>query len=125
MSKIEIKTDQVHAPFGFYSAAVQKGNMLFISGFGPFDANQKLVGEGDFEAQAYCTMDNIKKTAEAAGFKMDDIMRSTVYLADIAHWSTFNKIYGEYFTAPYPARCVVECNLNGFLIEIECTAIKD
>lgn len=125
MSKIEIKTPDAHAPFGYYSAAVQKGNMLFLSGFGPFDKNQKLVGEGDFDAQARLTMENIRIVTEAAGFTMDDIMRSTVYLADIKHWARFNEIYGEYFNAPYPARCVVECNLNGFLIEIECTAIRD
>ena len=125
MSKKEIVTKEVHAPFGNYSAAIQKGNMLFISGFGPFDANQKLVGDGDIEAQTHLTMQNIKKTAEAAGFSMTDIVRSTVYLADIKHWAIFNEIYGQYFQPPYPARCVVECKLNGFLVEIECTAIKD
>jgi len=125
MSKTEIKSDRVHAPFGNYSVAVVKGNMLFISGMGPFDADQKLVGDGDIEAQTHQTMQNIRMTAEEAGFSMNDIVRSTVYLGDIAHWTVFNKIYGEYFDAPYPARCVVECKLNGFLIEIECTAIKD
>lgn len=125
MAKQAITCPDVHAPFGNYSVAVTKGNMLFISGMGPFDANQKLVGENDIEAQVHQTMENIRITAEAAGFSINDIVRSTVYLADISHWSTFNRIYGEYFEAPYPARCVVECKLNGFLIEIECTAIKD
>lgn len=124
MSKIEVKTAEVHAPFGNYSAAVIKDNMLFISGFGPFDAQQRLVGEGDFEVQVRQTMENIRITARAAGFKMDDIVRSTVYLDAIADWAKFNEIYGEYFTPPYPARCVVECKLNGFMIEIECTAVK-
>ena len=124
MSKIEIKTPDAHAPFGNYSAAVVKDNMLFLSGFGPFDAQQRLVGEGDFEAQVRQTMENIRIVTEAAGFKMDDIVRSTVYVADISQWGRFNEIYGEYFTPPYPARCVVQCQLNGFLIEIECTAVK-
>lgn len=125
MSKIEIKSSEVHAPFGNYSVAVQKGNMLFISGMGPFDADQMLVGKDDIKAQTHQTMQNIKVTAEAAGFTMADIVRSTVYLSDIAHWAPFNEIYGQYFKSPYPARCVVECKLNGFLVEIECTAISD
>lgn len=124
MEKSEVRTSRVHAPFGNYSVAVKKGNMLFVSGMGPFDADQKLVGDGDIEKQVRQTMENIRLTVEDAGFSMEDIMRSTVYLADISHWSTFNRVYGEYLQPPYPARCVVECKLNGFLIEIECTAVK-
>jgi len=125
MTKIAVDSPHVAKPFGYYSTAVVKNNMIFLSGQGPFDENQRLVGEGDFAAQVRKTMDNIRHILEDNGFKMDDIVRSTVYLNDISNWSTFNEIYGEYFTPPYPARCVVACQLNGFMIEIECTAIKD
>ncbi|WP_135546688.1 RidA family protein [Paenibacillus cymbidii] len=124
MTKIAIDAPYVAKAFGYYSTAVRKGNMMFLSGHGPFDENQQLVGEGDFAAQAEKTMQNIRHVLEHNDFCMDDIVRSTVYLSDIANWAAFNDIYGAYFTAPYPARCVVACQLNGFMIEIECTAIK-
>ena len=125
MSKQAMAFDNVQAPFGNYSVAVKKGNMLFISGMGPFDANQQLVGDGDIEVQTHETMKNIQMVLEQSGFSMDDVVRSTVYLSDIGNWAKFNAIYGQYFRAPFPARCVVECKLNGFMIEIECTAMKD
>ncbi|MFK7693182.1 RidA family protein [Paenibacillus sp. HJGM_3] len=124
-SKQAVDSPHVAPVFGYYSTAVLKNNMMFLSGHGPFDENQQLVGAGDFAAQVDKTMQNIRHVLEDNGFEMDDIVRSTVYLNDIANWSVFNEIYGRYFTAPYPARCVVACELNGFDIEIECTAIRD
>lgn len=124
MTKQAIESPHVAKSFGYYSTAVLKNNMMFLSGHGPFDENQQLVGENDFEAQAHKTMQNIRHVLEDNAFTMDDIVRSTVYLSDISNWEAFNEIYGQYFTAPYPARCVVACHLNGFMIEIECTAIK-
>jgi len=56
---------------------------------------------------------------------MDDVVRSTVYLSDIGHWGLFNETYGHHFTQPFPARTVVACQLNGFLVEIECTAVRE
>jgi len=110
--------------FGNYSTAILKDNMLFMAGQGPFDVNQQLVGKDDIEAQTRQTMQNIRDILEDNGFTMDDLVRSTVYLSDIANWSKFNEIYGQYLTAPYPARTVVACQLNGFMVEIECTAIR-
>ncbi|MCD9026246.1 RidA family protein [Cohnella silvisoli] len=124
MTKQAIESSHVAKPFGAYSTAVLKGDMLFLSGHGPFDENQQLIGKDDFAIQTHKTMQNIRYVLEDNGFHMDDIVRSTVYLSDISHWVTFNEIYGQYFNPPYPTRCVVECKLNGFMVEIECTAIK-
>ncbi len=124
VSKTELNSSRVHSAFGNYSSAILKGKMLFLAGFGPFDADKQLVGQ-DIVEQTHQTMVNIHNLLEDNGFQMNDIVRSTVYLSDIVHWGSFNEIYGQYFTAPYPARTVVACQLNGFLVEVECTAIKD
>ena len=124
MSKKEIESTRVAGAFGHYSLAVRKGNLLFLSGQGPFDANKQLVGKDDIIAQTRKTMDNIRIVLEDAGFEMDHIVRCSVYLSDISNWAAFNEVYGTYFNAPYPARTVVACQLNGFMVEIECTAIR-
>ncbi|MBP1993207.1 RidA family protein [Paenibacillus eucommiae] len=125
MGKQAVHSGRVPTAFGNYSTAIRHGNMLFLAGQGPFDLERRLVGEGDLAVQIHRTMYNIRCLLEDNGFGLDDIVRSTVYLSDIADWSAFNEIYGTYFTPPYPARTVVACQLNGFLVEIECTAIRD
>ena len=124
MGKIEVTSERVPAPFGNYSSAVVAGNMMFLAGHGPFDVNRQLVGEGDIAAQTRKSLDNIRILLEENGFAMDDVVRATVYLQNIGDWGKFNEVFGEFFSAPYPARCVVACNLNGFLVEIECTAVR-
>ncbi|MDF2668117.1 MAG: reactive intermediate/imine deaminase [Paenibacillus sp.] len=124
MTKLALKSSRVHEPFGHYSSAILKGNTLFMSGFGPFDRDKKLVGSTVRE-QTHQTMINVRNMLEDNGFGMDDIVRATVYLSDISHWAEFNEVFGEYFEPPFPARTVVACTLNGFLVEVECTAVRD
>lgn len=124
MTRRALSSSRVHPVFGNYSSAILKKNTLYLAGFGPFDVNQQLVGE-DIIEQTHQTMRNIRNLLEDNGFGMGDIVRSTVYLSTIAHWEQFNEVYGQYFEAPYPARTVVACELNGFLVEVECTAVKD
>jgi 2-iminobutanoate/2-iminopropanoate deaminase len=123
MTKRAIQSDSIPPVFGHYSSAILKNDTLYLAGQGPFDKDQNLVGD-DLVAQTHQTMKNIRWLLEDNGFQMDDIVRSTVYLADITHWAAFNEVYGQYFTAPYPARTVVACQLNGMLVEIECTAVR-
>lgn len=122
--KIGVSSDRVPAVFGPYSSAVVAGDLMFISGNAGYDKNQKLVGEGDVKAQTRQALENIRSILEDNGFQMDDIVRSTVYLSDIALWGDFNEAYQEFFQKPYPARTCVGCQLNGFLVEIECTAVR-
>lgn len=110
--------------FGPYSAAVICGDVMYLSGQAAFDSSQKLVGENDIAKQTAYALNNIKILLEENGFQMDDIVRSTVYLADISLWGQFNKVYENFFSKPYPARTCVGCQLNGFLVELECTAIR-
>ncbi|GBG09235.1 MULTISPECIES: RidA family protein [Paenibacillus] len=124
MSKQMISSPRVHPVFGHYSSAVLKQNTMYLAGFGPFDVNQQLVGETIVE-QTHQTMQNIRNLLEDNGFGMSDIVRATVYLSSISDWAAFNEVFGQYFDGDYPARTVVACELNGFLVEVECTAIKD
>jgi 2-iminobutanoate/2-iminopropanoate deaminase len=125
MTKKAVGSDRMHTPFGNYSNAILKDKTLYCAGVGPFDVNKQLVGKDDVVAQTEETLKNLRALLEDNGFVMDDVVRSTVYLSDIAHWGLFNETYGKYFTGPYPARTVVACQLNGFLVEIECTAVRD
>lgn len=125
MGKVEVTSGKVPAPFGTYSSAVVIGNMMFLAGHGPFDAKKRLVGAGDIVLQTRKSLDNIRILLEENGFAMDDVVRATVYLQNIEDWRKFDEVFGEFFSAPYPARCVVACSLNGFLVEIECTAVRE
>lgn len=124
MGKKAVTSDRLPGVFGNYSSAVVVGDMMFLAGHGPYDAEQNLVGEGDVRAQTRKALDNIRILLTENGFDMDDVVRATVYLQNIEDWSAFNEAFGEFFNPPYPARCVVGCQLNGFLVEIECTAVR-
>jgi 2-iminobutanoate/2-iminopropanoate deaminase len=123
MKKQALST-RVHAPFGPYSVAIEKKGMLFLSGQGPFDPDQNLIGE-TIEQQTVQTMENIKSILVENNYHMDDVVKVTVYLQDIKMWGAFNVIYKTYFSDPMPARTAVSCQLNGFLVEIEAIAVKD
>lgn len=124
MKKQQLTSAGVHGPFGSYSSAIRKGDTMYLAGFGPFDIDKNLAGNNITE-QTHQTMRNIQYFLEDNGFHMDEVVRATVYLQDIADWAVFNEIFGQYFSSPYPARTVVSCQLNGFLVEVECTAVKD
>jgi 2-iminobutanoate/2-iminopropanoate deaminase len=125
MFKKEARSDRLPNVFGPYSAAIVAGDTMYLSGQAAFDVNQKLVGEGDIKEQTRFALNNIRMLLEDNGFKMDDIVRSTVYLADIGLWADFNVVYEGFFEKPYPSRTCVGCQLNGFLVEIECIAVRN
>ncbi|WP_010273139.1 RidA family protein [Paenibacillus senegalensis] len=124
MSKQALGSPAIPPAFGCYSSMIQQGKLLFLSGQGPFDANQQLVGE-DISSQTHQTLLNIRSLLEDNGFSMNQVVSSTVYLSDIGDWETVNSIYGQYFSEPYPARTVVGCQLNGMKIEIQCIAAAE
>jgi 2-iminobutanoate/2-iminopropanoate deaminase len=118
-----------HAPkaVGPYSQAVEAQNMLFISGqLGIDPATSKLV-EGSVVEQAHQALNNIKAILSEAGYKMEDVVKTTVYLADISDFVAVNKVYMQYFVQNYPARAAFQVGALplGGLVEIEAIAIKD
>jgi reactive intermediate/imine deaminase len=114
-----ITTPKAPTPAGTYSPGIVSGDFLFVAGQGPFDADSKLVGEGDFAEQLRQTFRNLEAIAQAAGTSMTNAVRIGVYLKDIADWAELNVLSKEFLTEPYPARTTVQANLNGFLIEVD------
>lgn len=124
MKKESVSSKRLPAVFGPYSTAVVAGDTMYLSGQAGYDVNQKLVGEGDICMQTRAALENIKMLLEDNGFDMDDIVRSTVYLSDMSLWAYFNTVYETFFEKPYPSRTCVGCQLNGFLVELECIAVR-
>ena len=115
-----------HAPMarGHYSQAVVAGGLAFIAGqlpIDPADPQRRLEG---FEAQARQVIANVIAIAEAAGSAREQIVRTTVFVADIAHWPAFDRIYAELMGGHKPARTVVPVpGLHyGFLVEMDAIA---
>ena len=111
-------------PQGIYSPAiVARGTMVFISGQGPVDENGEFQF-GSFEEQAKLTFDNVTKLLEAAGTSWANVVRTGVYLADLANFGKMNEIYQHYLTEPYPARTTVQAGLPPRMeIEVDCIAL--
>ena len=108
MKKRAIESDRAPAAIGTYSQAIRAGDMVFLSGQIPLDpATMSLVGE-DIDAQIRQVLDNLAAVSASAGGTLDDIVKLTVYLVDLAHFGRVNEIMAQYFQAPYPARAAVE-----------------
>ena len=124
--KNAIRTTKAPQAVGSYSQAIQFENFLFISGQLGLDSTGKFIA-GDVAAQTRQVLENIQLIAEAAGFKMADIVRTTIYLSDLNDFTIVNNIYSEYFDPPYPARaCVQVARLpKDGKIEIEAIAGKN
>jgi 2-iminobutanoate/2-iminopropanoate deaminase len=106
------------------SNAVQVGNILFVSGSTPYDADGKLV-ENDFEAQMHQVMKNLEQILTTAGSSFDKVAKVVVFLADMGNFWKMNEIYRQYFKeGNYPARSTMQTvlALPTFMLEIECIA---
>ena len=121
-----IHTPNAPAAIGPYSQAVQTGNMLFVSGQIPIDPATGVFAGEDITAQTHQSLTNIKNILAAAGYSMNDVVKTTVLLADIADFTAMNAVYAEYFTENKPARAAfaVKDLPRGALVEIEAIAAK-
>src|SRR5262249_1276578 len=97
MTKTIIATPDAPAAIGTYSQAVRAGNTLWVSGQIPLDPATKEMVKGDMEAQVRRVFDNIKAIVTAAGATLDDVVKATIFLTDLAHFALVNKIMAEYF----------------------------
>ena len=113
-------TTQLAPPPGPYSQAIRAGDWVFASGQGPLDPATKQIVGTTIQEQTRRTLDNLKAIVEAAGATMDDTVKSTVHLLDIADFDEFNAVYVTYFGDPKPARTTVQSVLwGGILVEID------
>ena len=99
-----------HAPkaIGPYSSALRAGQLLFISGQVPIDPATGEMVTGDVAAQTRRVLENIGALLTAGGLTYADLVRTTVFLADINDFAAMNEVYRTYFTEPYPARSTIE-----------------
>ena len=107
--KKEFLTKGAPAPIGPYSQAIEAGGLVFCSGQIPLDpVTGAVVGEGNVEAQTRQVMKNITAVLAEAGLGFENVVKSTIFLKNMADFPKVNAIYAESFTAPYPARSTVE-----------------
>jgi len=111
---------------GPYSPAVAAGPFLFVSGQIPLRAATGELVAGDIRAATAQVMENIAAILAAADFSWADVVKTTIYLADLADFSTVNEVYGGYFPGDYPARVTVQVAAlpRGARIEIDAVAFK-
>jgi 2-iminobutanoate/2-iminopropanoate deaminase len=113
------------AAIGPYSAGVRAGNLLFLSGSIPLDPATGQVVPGDIAAQATRAMENIKALLVAAGADFANVVKTTVFLADMNEFAAMNEVYAKYFVAPFPARSTVQVARlpRDVRVEIEVVAV--
>ena len=124
MKKV-IATTNAPGAIGPYSQAIDTGSFVFISGQIPVNPATGEIPEG-IEAQAAQSMANIKAILAKAGLTMDNVVKTTVFLADMSLFADMNKVYAENFTAPFPARSAVAVKElpKQVLVEIEIIAVR-
>ena len=93
---------------GPYSQAIRAGSLLFVSGQIPIDPSTGALVTGDIAQQTHRVFANLKAILEAAGATFDNVVRTTVYLADMNDFAKVNEIYATYFSSPAPARATVQ-----------------
>lgn len=125
MKKV-IATKQAPAAIGPYSQAIEVGNMLFASGQLGLDPETGDFAPGGVKAQAEQSFRNIQAILAEAGYTIENVVKTTVYLADMADFAAVNEVYAAQFSGDFPARSAVAVKTlpkNG-LVEIEVIAVK-
>lgn len=120
-----LNTEQAPAAIGPYSQAVKAGNLVFVSGQLPIDPKSGQFAGQDIRTQTKQSLTNIMNILQCDGLSMDDVVKTTVLLNDIADFAAMNEVYGEFFKADCPARAAYEVAAlpKGALVEIEAIAL--
>ena len=125
MTKTIIQTPEAPAAIGTYSQAVQTPatTMTFISGQIPLDPDSMTLVSDTFEEQAHRVFINLRAIAEAAGGRLSDCVKLTIYLTDLSQFAKVNEVMATYFAEPYPARAAIEVSALPKQAQIEIDAI--
>ncbi|HWC03413.1 MAG TPA: RidA family protein [Methylomirabilota bacterium] len=114
------------APISHYSNGVKAGDTIYVAGQVALDGEGRLVGPGDVVAQTRQALENIQRVLAAGGATLDDVVKVTVYLANVDDRARVNEVRKAYFGANRPASTLVEVSrlaLPGLLVEIEAVAV--
>ncbi len=119
-----VETEQAPAAIGPYSQAIRAGSLLFISGQIPLDPTSGQVVDGDAATQTHRVMKSIGAILAAADAGYDQVVRTTIFLIDLADFPQVNKAYGSYFDDPTPTRATVQVAAlpKGVRVEIDAIA---
>ena len=119
-----INTKAAPAAIGPYSQAIKVGNLVYTSGQIPIDPATGSFVEGGIKEQTRQSLNNIKAILAEVGLSMSNVVKTTVFLADMNDFADMNAVYAEFFTEPYPARSAVAVKTlpKGALVEIEVVA---
>lgn len=122
--KKAISTSEAPSAIGPYSQAIQVGNFVFASGQIPIDPATGSFVEGGIKEQTRQSLNNVNAILKEAGLTLANVVKTTVFLADIADFADMNSVYAEFFSEPYPARSAVAVKSlpKGALVEIEVVA---
>jgi 2-iminobutanoate/2-iminopropanoate deaminase len=125
MKKVAISTEQAPAAIGPYTQAISVGPFVFLSGQIPVDQQGNMV-QGDIVVQTCQVIANLKAVLAAAGLSLKDVVKTTVFLADLADFQEMNRAYAEFFPGHAPARTTVQVAglPKGVSIEIDAIAAK-
>lgn len=124
--KTQLNTNLAPAAIGPYSQAIEANGMIFLSGQLPIDPKTGQFPEGGIQEQTKQSLLNAKAILESAGLTLDNVVKTTVLLSDIANFGPMNEVYAKYFGKPFPARSAfaVKDLPKGALVEIECIAAR-
>ena len=121
-----IATTKAPSAIGPYSQAIQVGNLVYTSGQIPIDPATGTFVEGGIKAQTRQSLLNVQAILKEVGLTMDNVLKTTVFLADMNDFADMNSVYAEFFAEPYPARSAVAVKTlpKNALVEIEVVAAK-
>ena len=123
-----VHSDEAPKAIGPYSQAIKAGNLLFCSGQIPLDSKTgEMVGGSDVKAQTRQVMENLRAVLQAGGSSFAQVVKTTIFLADLGHFKDVNEIYGGYFSEAPPARATVQVAglPRGALVEVDAVAVVD
>lgn len=122
-NKTAIETTNAPGAVGPYSQAIKTDNLLFTSGQLPIDPETGKIVEGSVSDRAHQVLKNLTAVVEAAGAKLEDVVKTTVFLADIGDFQAVNAVYAEYFSTPFPARSAFQVAALPLGADIEIEAV--
>ena len=104
----EIHTDNAPAAIGPYSQGMIDGDRVFVSGQGPVDPQTGEIVSEDIKEQTARTLENVEAVLNAADSGLENVVKATVFVTDMANYAAINDVYAEYMSDPFPARSAVE-----------------
>jgi 2-iminobutanoate/2-iminopropanoate deaminase len=121
--KKEIKTNKAPEAIGPYSQGIAANGFVFCSGQISIEPQTKNLNTGSIEDQTRQVLKNVSAVLEAAGSSLDEVVKATVFLQDMNDFASMNKIYAEFFKAPFPARAAVQAARLPKDVKVEIEAI--